>query len=48
MGGFALVSLSSGVTGIALAPNLFNLAVSVLGGLPGVVTLLFLRLIWQT
>ncbi|MBR5559617.1 MAG: pro-sigmaK processing inhibitor BofA family protein [Oscillospiraceae bacterium] len=43
---FGLVNLTAGQTGVALPVSLLSLGVSAVGGMPGVVVMLALRLLW--
>lgn len=42
---FGVVNLTGMLTGVSLIPNLWTIAIAVLMGLPGVVCLLFLKII---
>lgn len=42
----AVVDLTTGFTGISLAVSVWTVATAVILGLPGVVSLLFLKIIW--
>jgi hypothetical protein len=44
---FAAVDLTGALTGIALVPNLWTVCTAVVLGLPGVVTMLLLRLMFS-
>lgn len=46
LGALGLVNLTSVYTGVALPLSLLSLGSAVVGGIPGVVALLMLRLIW--
>lgn len=42
----AIINLTAGFTGTSLPLNAYSILVSVLGGIPGVITILVLRIIW--
>lgn len=44
---FAAVDLTGTLTGITLVPNLWTVCAAIILGLPGVVTMLFLKLIFS-
>ena len=46
MGALWAVNASGAFTGVFLPLNLFSLAVSLAGGIPGVILLLIFRLLW--
>ncbi len=46
LGALYLVNLAGTFTGVWLPMNFFSVPVAALGGIPGVITLLLLRIIW--
>lgn len=46
LGALVLVNLTAAFTGVALPVSLLSLGAAVIGGIPGVVALLLLRLLW--
>ena len=46
LGALYLVNLAGSFTGVWLPMNYFSVPIAALGGIPGVITLLVLKLIW--